>query len=163
MRGDLGRQHVDRDVRAFREVDQVPDLLAHHLRSANRLPQAQLGQDPVQLRRVTPGQDRLPAHSQPHPRFQVLLAVLHSQCGKGSVRVVRRLPEAWDEHQPEVDDPGRPLLEVADSPIPKTHRDLNGLLYADGIHDGIHDSLYRAAGKHHIAVRSPTVPAPRTA
>ena len=33
----------------------------------------------------------------------------------------------------------------ADSQIAKTRRDLNGLLYADGIHD----SLYRAAGKHH--------------
>jgi hypothetical protein len=35
----------------------------------------------------------------------------------------------------------------ADSPIAKTRRDLNGLLYADGIHD----SLYRTAGKHHTA------------
>jgi alkylation response protein AidB-like acyl-CoA dehydrogenase len=41
----------------------------------------------------------------------------------------------------------------AASPIAKTRRDLIGLLYADGIHD----SLYRAAGKHHIALR-PTPP-----
>lgn len=33
----------------------------------------------------------------------------------------------------------------ADCQIAKTRRDLNGLLYADGIHD----SLYRTAGKHH--------------
>jgi alkylation response protein AidB-like acyl-CoA dehydrogenase len=33
----------------------------------------------------------------------------------------------------------------AESPIAKTRRDLGGLLYADGIHD----SLYRTAGKHH--------------
>jgi alkylation response protein AidB-like acyl-CoA dehydrogenase len=39
----------------------------------------------------------------------------------------------------------------ADSPIAKTHRDLGGLLYADGMHD----SLYRAAGKHHTAFRLP--------
>ena len=31
----------------------------------------------------------------------------------------------------------------ADSKLAKAHRDLNGLLYADGIHD----SLYRAAGR----------------
>lgn len=47
----------------------------------------------------------------------------------------------------------------ADSPIAKTHRDLNGLLYADGIHD----SLYRTAGKHHITVHKEPVPRPRTA
>lgn len=47
----------------------------------------------------------------------------------------------------------------ADSPIAKTHRDLNGLLYADGIHD----SLYRAAGKHHITACRTPVPEPRTA
>jgi alkylation response protein AidB-like acyl-CoA dehydrogenase len=47
----------------------------------------------------------------------------------------------------------------ADSPIAKTHRDLNGLLYADGIHD----SLYRAAGKHHITACEAPVPEPRTA
>lgn len=35
----------------------------------------------------------------------------------------------------------------ADSPIAKTCRDLGGLLCADGIHD----SLYRSAGKHHAA------------
>lgn len=35
----------------------------------------------------------------------------------------------------------------ADSLIAKTRRDLNGLLYADGIHN----SLYRATGKHHTA------------
>jgi alkylation response protein AidB-like acyl-CoA dehydrogenase len=46
----------------------------------------------------------------------------------------------------------------ADSPIAKTHRDLGGLLYADGIHD----SLYRTAGKHHTAFRPP-VPKPRLA
>jgi alkylation response protein AidB-like acyl-CoA dehydrogenase len=34
----------------------------------------------------------------------------------------------------------------ADCQIAKTRRDLGGLLYADGIHD----SLYRTAGKHHI-------------
>ncbi|HEV8557900.1 MAG TPA: acyl-CoA dehydrogenase family protein [Actinophytocola sp.] len=39
----------------------------------------------------------------------------------------------------------------ADSPVAKTHRDLGGLLYADGIHD----SLYRTAGKHHTASGSP--------
>jgi alkylation response protein AidB-like acyl-CoA dehydrogenase len=44
----------------------------------------------------------------------------------------------------------------ADSPIAKTHRDLGGLLYADGIHD----SLYRTAGKHHTAFQAP-VPQPR--
>lgn len=42
----------------------------------------------------------------------------------------------------------------AHSQIAKTRRDLNGLLYADGIHD----SLYRTAGKHHTAL---TVPAPQ--
>ncbi|MGH3874267.1 MAG: acyl-CoA dehydrogenase family protein [Pseudonocardiaceae bacterium] len=36
----------------------------------------------------------------------------------------------------------------ATSPIAKTRRDLTGLLYADGIHD----SLYHAAGKHHVAL-----------
>ncbi len=46
----------------------------------------------------------------------------------------------------------------ADSPIAKTHRDLGGLLYADGIHD----SLYRAAGRRHTAFRLP-VPHPRPA
>jgi alkylation response protein AidB-like acyl-CoA dehydrogenase len=46
----------------------------------------------------------------------------------------------------------------ADSPIAKTHRDLGGLLYADGIHD----TLYRTAGKHHTAFRLP-VPQPRAA
>lgn len=46
----------------------------------------------------------------------------------------------------------------ADSPVAKTHRDLGGLLYADGIHD----SLYRTAGKHHTAFRLP-VPQPRVA
>jgi alkylation response protein AidB-like acyl-CoA dehydrogenase len=46
----------------------------------------------------------------------------------------------------------------ADSPIAKTHRDLGGLLYADGIHD----SLYRTAGKHHTAFQLP-VPRPRPA
>jgi alkylation response protein AidB-like acyl-CoA dehydrogenase len=35
----------------------------------------------------------------------------------------------------------------ADCQVAKTRRDLAGLLYADGIHD----SLYRAAGKHHTA------------
>jgi alkylation response protein AidB-like acyl-CoA dehydrogenase len=45
----------------------------------------------------------------------------------------------------------------ADSAIAKTHRDLGGLLYADGIHD----SLYRAAGKHHTGLLLP-VPQPRT-
>jgi alkylation response protein AidB-like acyl-CoA dehydrogenase len=35
----------------------------------------------------------------------------------------------------------------ADSPIAKTRRDLAGLLLADGIHD----SLYRSAGKHHTS------------
>ncbi|WP_280393540.1 acyl-CoA dehydrogenase family protein [Nocardia brasiliensis] len=34
----------------------------------------------------------------------------------------------------------------ADSQVAKTRRDLNGLLYADGVHD----SLYRAAGRQHI-------------
>ncbi|GAB3452570.1 hypothetical protein [Actinophytocola sediminis] len=33
----------------------------------------------------------------------------------------------------------------ADSQTVKARRDLSGLLYADGIHD----SLYRTAGKHH--------------
>lgn len=40
----------------------------------------------------------------------------------------------------------------ADSPIAKTRRDLNGLLYADGIHD----SLYRSVGKHHTTQDSST-------
>ena len=35
----------------------------------------------------------------------------------------------------------------ADCQVAKTRRDLAGLLYADGIHD----SLYRAAGKRHTA------------
>ncbi|MFC8526268.1 acyl-CoA dehydrogenase family protein [Nocardia sp. NPDC057227] len=35
----------------------------------------------------------------------------------------------------------------ADSPLIKIRRDLGGLIYADGIHD----SLYRAAGRQHIA------------
>jgi alkylation response protein AidB-like acyl-CoA dehydrogenase len=46
----------------------------------------------------------------------------------------------------------------ADCRIAKTRRDLNGLLYADGIHD----SLYRAAGKRHIAGESTAVPVPRS-
>jgi hypothetical protein len=46
----------------------------------------------------------------------------------------------------------------ADSFVGKTCRDLGGLQYADGIHD----SLYRTAGKHHVAQRPP-VPIPRTA
>jgi alkylation response protein AidB-like acyl-CoA dehydrogenase len=45
----------------------------------------------------------------------------------------------------------------ADSFVGKTCRDLGGLQYADGIHD----SLYRTAGKHHVAQRPP-VPIPRT-
>lgn len=45
----------------------------------------------------------------------------------------------------------------ADCQTAKTRRDLSGLLYADGIHD----SLYRAAGKHHIAGVNTTVPVPR--
>lgn len=44
----------------------------------------------------------------------------------------------------------------ADCQIAKVRRDLNGLLYADGIHD----SLYRTAGKHHTAPDT-QVPAPR--
>ena len=40
----------------------------------------------------------------------------------------------------------------ANSPIAKIRGDLTGLLYADGIHD----SLYRAAGKHHIALPADT-------
>lgn len=44
----------------------------------------------------------------------------------------------------------------ADSRVAKVRRDLNGLLYADGIHD----SLYRAAGKHHTASEL-DIPAPR--
>ncbi|SMD27595.1 acyl-CoA dehydrogenase family protein [Kibdelosporangium aridum] len=43
----------------------------------------------------------------------------------------------------------------ADSPVGKTLKDLGGLLYADGIHD----SLYRTAGKHHTA---PPVALPRS-
>lgn len=46
----------------------------------------------------------------------------------------------------------------ADSVVAKTRRDLNGLLYADGIHD----SLYRAAGKRHTATGDATVPTPRS-
>jgi alkylation response protein AidB-like acyl-CoA dehydrogenase len=46
----------------------------------------------------------------------------------------------------------------ADSQIAKTHRDLGGLLYADGIHD----SLYRTAGKHHTTPATRPVPSPRT-
>ncbi|HWR47094.1 MAG TPA: acyl-CoA dehydrogenase family protein [Pseudonocardiaceae bacterium] len=45
----------------------------------------------------------------------------------------------------------------ADSPIAKTRRDLTGLLYADGIHD----SLYRTAGKHHTAPADRSIPEPR--
>lgn len=50
----------------------------------------------------------------------------------------------------------------ADCQTAKTRRDLNGLLYADGIHD----SLYRTAGKHHIteqdtAGEHTAVPVPR--
>jgi alkylation response protein AidB-like acyl-CoA dehydrogenase len=44
----------------------------------------------------------------------------------------------------------------ADSPIAKIRRDLEGLLIADGIHD----SLYRSAGKHHTT-RSSAVTASR--
>jgi alkylation response protein AidB-like acyl-CoA dehydrogenase len=46
----------------------------------------------------------------------------------------------------------------ADSFVGKTCRDLGGLQYADGIHD----SLYRTAGKHHVAQRPP-MPTPRIA
>lgn len=45
----------------------------------------------------------------------------------------------------------------ADSPIAKTRRDLGGLLYADGIHD----SLYRTAGKQHTTTEDTRVPTPR--
>jgi alkylation response protein AidB-like acyl-CoA dehydrogenase len=45
----------------------------------------------------------------------------------------------------------------ADSPIAKTRRDLAGLLYADGIHD----SLYRTAGKHHTTPTELVIPQPR--
>ncbi|MGH3789174.1 MAG: acyl-CoA dehydrogenase family protein [Pseudonocardiaceae bacterium] len=45
----------------------------------------------------------------------------------------------------------------ADSQIAKIRRDLNGLLYADGIHD----SLYRTAGKHHTAPARAPVPVHR--
>ncbi|MGH3934448.1 MAG: acyl-CoA dehydrogenase family protein [Pseudonocardiaceae bacterium] len=45
----------------------------------------------------------------------------------------------------------------ADSPIAKTRRDLGGLLYADGIHD----SLYRTAGKHHTEPPDTAIPQPR--
>ena len=45
----------------------------------------------------------------------------------------------------------------ADCQVAKTRRDLAGLLYADGIHD----SLYRTAGKHHAADHNSTVPVPR--
>lgn len=44
----------------------------------------------------------------------------------------------------------------ADSQIAKIRRDLNGLLYADGIHD----SLYRTAGKRHTAAARTAVPVP---
>ncbi|WP_067537917.1 acyl-CoA dehydrogenase family protein [Nocardia crassostreae] len=44
----------------------------------------------------------------------------------------------------------------ADSPIAKARRDLGALLIADGIHD----TLYRSAGKHHTT-RTPTVAEPR--
>jgi alkylation response protein AidB-like acyl-CoA dehydrogenase len=46
-----------------------------------------------------------------------------------------------------------------DCQIAKTRRDLNGLLYADGIHD----SLYRAAGKHYAEREKAPVPVPRVA
>ncbi|WP_157512928.1 acyl-CoA dehydrogenase family protein [Lentzea albidocapillata] len=46
----------------------------------------------------------------------------------------------------------------ADCQTAKIRRDLNGLLYADGIHD----SLYRAAGKHHVDGAKTTVPPPRS-
>lgn len=46
----------------------------------------------------------------------------------------------------------------ADCQTAKTRRDLSGLLYADGIHD----SLYRAAGKHHTAREATALPAPRS-
>jgi alkylation response protein AidB-like acyl-CoA dehydrogenase len=46
-----------------------------------------------------------------------------------------------------------------DCQIAKTRRDLNGLLYADGIHD----SLYRTSGKHHTDVDKASVPVPRVA
>lgn len=50
----------------------------------------------------------------------------------------------------------------ADCQTAKIRRDLNGLLYADGIHD----SLYRTAGKQHTATKDiagnlTVVPAPR--
>ncbi|MBB5801264.1 alkylation response protein AidB-like acyl-CoA dehydrogenase [Saccharothrix ecbatanensis] len=46
----------------------------------------------------------------------------------------------------------------ADCLTAKTRRDLGGLLYADGIHD----SLFRAAGRHHTTTRDDTViPVPR--
>jgi alkylation response protein AidB-like acyl-CoA dehydrogenase len=45
----------------------------------------------------------------------------------------------------------------ADCQTAKIRRDLNGLLYADGIHD----SLYRTAGKHHTTDQDTAVPAPR--
>lgn len=45
----------------------------------------------------------------------------------------------------------------ADSPVAKIRRDLGGLLYADGIHD----SLYRTAGKQHTTTGMQPVPAPR--
>ncbi|GAB2862956.1 hypothetical protein GCM10027200_74350 [Lentzea nigeriaca] len=47
----------------------------------------------------------------------------------------------------------------ADCQTAKTRRDLSGLLYADGIHD----SLYRTAGKQHTTTKDGTnaVPAPR--
>jgi alkylation response protein AidB-like acyl-CoA dehydrogenase len=45
----------------------------------------------------------------------------------------------------------------ADSQISKTRRDLNGLLYADGIHD----ALYRTAGLRHTSPSTARLPAPR--
>jgi alkylation response protein AidB-like acyl-CoA dehydrogenase len=56
-----------------------------------------------------------------------------------------------------------PLLGAAgfraDCRTAKTRRDLGGLLYADGIHD----SLLRAAGKHHTSSANSVIPAPRPA
>jgi alkylation response protein AidB-like acyl-CoA dehydrogenase len=46
----------------------------------------------------------------------------------------------------------------ADCPVAKVRRDLGGLSYADGIHD----SLYRAAGQQHTTTGHRTVPAPRS-
>ncbi|MET9225602.1 acyl-CoA dehydrogenase [Lentzea sp. NPDC003310] len=45
----------------------------------------------------------------------------------------------------------------ADCQASKIRRDLSGLLFADGIHD----SLYRTAGRHHTTSANPVVPAPR--